>query len=614
MILGFVVSSLMVLSLVMVACGQAAVPTAPTGQTTPAASTAPTNPTTPAEEKPQQEAVKPGADVPQYGGTYTIDTSTEATRFDPALGGLTTGIYRLVGEELGQSNFEEVPPEEFNYDDWTRIPLGISRPSGKPYATAAMAESWQVSADMKSITFKIRKGVRFHNIGPGGGREMDAYDIEYVWHRYFGLGRGFTAPAASARPTIWGPPVSAKATDKWTFVVTLPTASLTYIYKSFQENLDLQIYAHEAVEKWGNIDRWDRLVMTGPFMVKDYVPGSSITVVRNPDYWKYDVQYPQNRLPYVDMVRVLIIPDRSTALAAVRTGKLDRLENLDWESARDLKKTNPGIVINNSFGGVPSIAMRLDKQPFSDIRVRRALQLAVNLRELAETYWGGIPSGLPPNAAGTPGFITPYQEWPQEVKDGYAYNPEGAKRLLKEAGYPNGFKTSLVFPRVAADADLMAILKDYWAKIGVDVELRLMESAAYNTFAYVTGGVEAMSYARFGANAPGGGGGPNWFYRISGLRPDVYKQHMKNDPRFEELGDKSLNTLDVEESMRLSKEGDLYAASQHWQIWTQPVPNSTVTQPWVKRFVSYASGASGLQGHGVSWVWIDQNLKKAMGR
>ncbi len=99
--------------------------------------------------------------------------------------------------------------------------------------------------------------------------------------------------------------------------------------------------AREAVEKWGDVNDWRHQIGTGPFMLKDYVSGSSITTIRNPNYYRFDYKYPENRLPYLDRVKLLTIPDLATTLAALRTGKIDLVEDLSWEQAASLKKADP---------------------------------------------------------------------------------------------------------------------------------------------------------------------------------------------------------------------------------------------------------------------------------
>jgi len=154
--------------------------------------------------------------------------------------------------------------------------------------------------------------------------------------------------------------------------------------------------AREAVEKWGDIGDWHHAIGTGPFLLKDFVSGSSATVIRNPNYWGSDERYPQNKLPYVDTVKFLIIPDDDEALAAMRAGKIDLISPVSFQVARAMHKTNPEILqIPIPFRQTISLDPRIDKAPFNDIRVRQAMQLAIDLPAIAKDYYLGTVEPYP---------------------------------------------------------------------------------------------------------------------------------------------------------------------------------------------------------------------------
>ena len=126
--------------------------------------------------------------------------------------------------------------------------------------------------------------------------------------------------------------------------------------------------------------------------------------------------------------------------------------------------------------------MDVRRPPFDDIRVRTAMQLALDVETINDTLFGGLGDTTPYGVAGpaTIGFYTPYAEWPQEIKDNYAYDPERAKQILAEAGYLDGFKTKLEYPSENSawhNTDYAQLAVAYWAEIGVDVELDLNERA-----------------------------------------------------------------------------------------------------------------------------------------
>ena len=142
---------------------------------------------------------------------------------------------------------------------------------------------------------------------------------------------------------------------------------------------------------------------------------------------------------------------------------------------------------------------RNDVKPFNDIRVRKAMQMAIDLPTIAKTLYGAAadpsPSSFSSNAMRTwgKGWGFPYEEWPQDLKNEYAYNPALAKKLLVEAGYPNGFKTNIVAD-IAADLELLKVVKSYFAAVGIDMEIRTMESAAWIAFTQVEKKHDQMAY------------------------------------------------------------------------------------------------------------------------
>ena len=186
--------------------------------------------------------------------------------------------------------------------------------------------------------------------------------------------------------------VSVTATDNFTVTFKWKTSNPEFIYEYLMlsgtsENC---IENPEAVAQWGNLNDWHHAIGTGPFILTDFVDGSSATLVKNPNYWGTDERYPQNKLPYINTLKILIIPDDATALAGLRTGKIDDLDGMSLQQAQDMQKTNPEILqikVPATFG--LSIDPRNDVKPFNDIRVREAMQMAINLPDIAKDYYLG---------------------------------------------------------------------------------------------------------------------------------------------------------------------------------------------------------------------------------
>ncbi len=326
--------------------------------------------------------------APEYGGTITFARKEEPAGPDAVLSGLWVLDY--VGgvlEKLAMADWA-TPRDKFDFVGYA-VPLFALK--------GALAESWS-QPDPLTYVVKVRQGVHWHDKAPMNGRELTADDIVYNYHRILGLGSGFTEPSEFATTSWAGVQVeSITATDKWTVVFKLKELNLRALAAILDGHI-VWIYPPEVIKEHGDVTDWRNLVGTGPFMLTDWTEGSSVTWDKNPDYWGYDEKYPENRLPYVDQLRALLMPEVATMLAALRTGRVDRgyeLRSLD--QVESLQRTNPEIVIwpfsnrsDNAFG------MNVQLPPFDDIRVRKALQMAINLEEINNAFYKGYADVTPP--------------------------------------------------------------------------------------------------------------------------------------------------------------------------------------------------------------------------
>ena len=416
---------------------------------------------------------------PQYGGSIPVPIDPIPDQFDPYYGGgLKYWAKNFVFETPGATDFtlprDEVPSLTPRYRD-------ISFIGGK------LAESWDISPDLLTYTFHIRKGVHWHDKPPVNGRELTAYDFEWTWQRNWGFGEFAEAGKAVAQRYFSAVPVeSLTATDKYTVVVKTHTALLDTIdwLTGWTSNLGAIPVPPEVIKEHGDMKDWRNVVGTGPFELTDVVPGSSMTFTKNPNYWLYDPIHPgsENRLPYVDEITMFAMQDMALQIAGLRTGKLVMSpgKQLTLAQANSLMRTNPELVAIKLAGSQYTTPL-MRRKPFDDKNVRIAMQKAINLEELNYTYYRG--EGDPgPYGFYRPGmvFYTPYSEWPEEVKWQYEYDPAEAERLLDDAGYPRGadgirFKVGWdVVPPWGDDLDLVTVVTSYFDKIGADVTVNLI--------------------------------------------------------------------------------------------------------------------------------------------
>ena len=544
--------------------------------------------------------------APEYGGTLTFNLGAWAGAVDPYFGYPNSGPTDGVGEKLGIVNWA------VDRDVWDLKTL-FTPPT---YMIGRLAESWDVSLDGLTYTFHIRKGVRWHDKEPMNSRELTAHDIEYNFHRVLGMGDFAEAgptPFGGADPLKAIPWESITATDDSTVVMKLREPRLDF-FRVVLLNEFTTIMPPEVIEQHGDVQDWSNLVGTGPFMLTDLVEDGHITWVRNPDYWGYDEKHPEHRLPYVDVLTATIISEEASVLAALRSGKLDfRTWSTSVDSAESIRKTNPEIAVHTIwFRSSDSFAPDHRRPPLNDINVRRAMQMALDNETIAATYWKGFADPTPAGMVGVDGYYTPFEEWDEEVKKYYRYDPEAAGKLLDEAGYPRGadgtrFKTTLNYG-AWANLDFAEIAASYWAQIGVEVEIDALTSAEYHERLFGRSGegmFSAISGNKFDPVMVVG-----WYHTDS-----QWNRGGSQWPELDAMVNAALSAGTTEEQQRLIAEVDKYAMSRHWLIWGPKSPVYYMAQPWVVGYNGEISSAlaSGEQQLIFARLWIDSALKKEMG-
>lgn len=532
---------------------------------------------------------------PQYGGELNVySRGTIPKTFDPNQG--------FFGNQ--------VLYEQLLWFDWTQDREEWPNTSGlipEKYMQGWLAESWEWT-DPQTLVVKIHEGVHWHNKPPVNGRELVADDIVQHHHRLGGIGSGYTEPSPFVSVVDIARWDEIKAIDDHTVVFTFKEPSIILNFWSISGTL-YGVGPPELAKAEGGYGDWKTAIGTGPFLLTDMISETSMSLTKNPDYWGYDERHPENKLPYVDTYNVIHIADLTTAIAALRTGKIDYVDGLDTVQGDTLAQSNPDIVL----GAVPqngwAIDIRCDKEPFNDIRVRKALQMAIDFPTLVESYYEGKvpedPCGfINPSQIG---YCVPYDEWPEELKEEYSYNPERARELLAEAGYPNGFQTSLLTSSGGGpvyDLALMEVAKSYFADIGIDVEIQTMEYSAFNAF---VGALkhEAMAQTFF----------CGVMYLPARALDLSYSKGMRNyiqanDPYYDSIVDGFNSVMTEEEAMEAVRTADMYAIEQHWRLAFPLRIRVDAFQPYIR---GYWPNEYNLEHFQAARVWIDADVKKAMG-
>jgi peptide/nickel transport system substrate-binding protein len=614
-VIWLVFCTLMALSLVLAACGQPppSNPTPPTAPISPSAPSAPSTPATPAApttERPQQEAVKPAAEAPKYGGTLTQALAADITRWDGMINLGVGSIYQLTNEPLWHGDWARGPAGS-GETDWMGFYDRFDQKSG------VVATSWKWSFDANAnsgtLVYQIRPGIHYAtNNQPwaeaarlANGRELTADDVVYM------LRKEVTVPSAYiylSNPELR----TANITKTGPLEVTVSTTFDGLISAISRFGLTGEVFPSEVYEKYspgGGMDNWKNTVGSGPFVIRDNVPGSQVILVKNPNYWDKDPVGPGkgNALPYVDGIRYLIIPDISTRQAALRTGKVDQM-SLGWEDAAQIAKTAPKISQKDqslSHGG--QIQIRSDRPPFDNIKARQALMLATDFEAINNSLNAGKGQIQTWPFAYLPTYAELYMrlddpKMPQAVRDLYVYNTDKAKQLMKEAGYPNGVKiTALV---TQEEVDYFSIFKDMWSKIGVDMTINV-----------VTGPVKTqLQQNKQQPELSTNGGDPfAIFYMPPTLQGQGANMAMLNDAKINDAvaGMRKAMLTDSTQAMHIMRDLTPYLLENAWAIPRPKRPTVNLWWPWLKNYQGEM-----YMGYAALWpkfIWYDTDLKKSMG-
>jgi peptide/nickel transport system substrate-binding protein len=560
---------------------------------------------------------------PRYGGTISIILARGKALdyFDP--------VISANGGWVGSLNYDKPITA-----DWRKGPTGtgefpfLTGYVPLKYRTGHLVESWEIK-NSQTVILHMRKGVHFHNKPPVNGREMTAHDLE------FSIRRSATTPKSGLylsekvlnewvaderkknpqKINAWlaklkklDVPLGKGYTivlDKWTAKHELyePNSLIMDVFSQFY------VYAEECIEAFGDLKDWRNTCGTGAWIVEEVVPGSAATWRRNPNYWKSDPFHPQNKLPYADKLRGLIIPDPATAMTALRTYQID-VAGVAWDKAGTMKKTNPELLYRKYSPTMSTVMfMRTEKKPFNDVRVRQALSLGLDQIAITRDYFEGNAFTLTwPCQPGNVECYTPLDSLPQATRELFEYHPEKAKKLLAQAGYPKGFKAeSAMHSNDRVRIELCLITKEYWTTIGVDLNCKLYDPAirakmqrsrTYPSIAMSGWGNSSPSSVLAAAH----GGIPGIIWNFSGVV----------DPTAEEVYTKWKQTLDLEEASKMLKAEYLREMPLVWEI---PLPGATgfgFWGPWLKNFSGELSmGPTNEMGNSEKYrhVWVDQELK-----
>jgi peptide/nickel transport system substrate-binding protein len=509
--------------------------------------------------------------------------------------GQDTGFYMehlIMGDlQKGPRGTNEYP---FHAAAW--IPPEIMR--------GELVERWEVKKNPLRIIFHLRKGVYWQE-KPGvmKAREFTADDVAYSMNRL-----------KNARKAI---PLYLEWIDRWevldkhTAVMHMKEWCADWAYRMGWGYYDA-VQAPEQEKAPGGAARWQNACGTGPYMLTDYKEGHSQTYSKNPEYWDSEViEGKKYKLPFADKIIMTIIKDESTQLAALRTGKVDLMFNVDRRQVADLKKTNPQLQWSKKlFTNGYMLALRMDTKPFDDIRVRRALNLAVNKQEIMDSLFGGEAELVNfPFPKTFTSVYTPLEKLPPTARELFTYNPEKAKKLLAEAGYPNGFTFKVQVQNLPLlQVDLASMVAAYLAKVGVKVELETMDYPSW--LSKMTKKVHSAGFFYTTDH-----GNPFATIRKCFLSKQTWNAFMMHDEHMDKTWKATVENANLTEKQGFEEMRKLavHAIDQAPAIWLPGMYFYTAWWPWVKNYHGEIRVGAHRAAPILARVWIDQELKKKMG-
>lgn len=324
----------------------------------------------------------------------------------------------------------------------------------KRQVVPALAERWE-TPDPKTVRFHIRKGVKFHD-----GSPLTARDVEFSIKRL--LDPATKSPAAYLLNVI----DTIKADDDYTVTVTTkdPFAPILYHFTHPAASI-----VPEAVVKAKGEDFARSPVGTGPFKFVSYAKGDRVEFERNPDYW--------DGAPVPEKVTIRIIPEPSTQVAELESGGVHLAFNVPPQEVSRLRENKDLEVLAVMGWGVQGLIFNLERDPFKDVRVRQALNYALDKEAIVKhvEYGLGEPAAqiLSPVVFGYNANLKPYP-----------HDPAKAKQLLAEAGYPNGFETKILVWNMERFVRFAEAVQAQLAEVGVKAKLDVIEFGTALEMAY----------------------------------------------------------------------------------------------------------------------------------
>jgi peptide/nickel transport system substrate-binding protein len=477
---------------------------------------------------------------------------------------------QLVSSFVNRTLFKYVNGAKYGPSDFTRVP--------------DLALKADVSQDGRTYTIQLRPGVRWQNKPPVNGREFVAADVKYSFER---------ALKKSAYASMLGHVEGIETPDKLTVRVHLADAFAPFLH-NLAEPWNA-ILPREVEDKFGDFKAPESLIGCGPYMLERFEAGVKAVFTRNPTY--YD-----KTLPHVDKIEWLFLKDRATQLSLFRSNQVDmsfydaRIPRSEVATFRKSNPNNP--IVYWEWLANRALAMRTDKPPFNDVRVRRAFSLAVDRKKWVQQYLEGQgweDHGVVP---------APMHEWKLPAKDlgegarWLAYDPALAKKLLHEAGVPSGVKYKCTNwpgygPEYVEDLELLTF---YLKAIGVELQIVNEEYGNYIRGSML-GKFDELSWGPSSTFTEV----DSYLYNFLHTGEPYNRSHV-SDTKLDVMLEASRRYTAKSSRKKIIDDIQRYTADRVYYVYT-PYPKNVSS--WNARVKNYAPKNSFDRGAQLEVVWLD---------
>ena len=457
-----------------------------------------------------------------------------------------------------------------------------------------LAQSWE-QPDKLTLTFKLNPGVKWQDVKPVGGRAFSADDVKFAVEVY---------QKAPVQSVIYRDVERVEAPDANTVVFRMKQP-VAYLLGVLRQPMNL-IFAREQYESPDGLKSGP--IGTGAFIYEGGQDRVGWKARKNPTYFKKD-KWSGKQLPYLDRIETTYYADTNASLAAFRDKQADIYYPLNRSIWMDVLKTNPEVITQITTpppSYQPYMGIRVDKPPFNDVRVRRALSLAVNRDDIIFGPFDGM--------AGY-GYAQDWtyfgQEWPwtaDQLGPYMKFDPKEAKRLMTEAGFPNGIGRKLEIYHIASNGinfDVGQLVADMWKKnLGIDVvETVPPDSAAWQQNFYGVKYEDTIVAAVAGPSLD-----PD-AYAYDPLHSKSTKNYFKvNDPELDNLTEAQRVEFDTPKRQQLLKQIMQRDLDQAYRLWTVAPYKINTRYPYLFNAVDqvHAWGPLGWGSKVCELIWMNK--------